>query len=337
MASVAGDAPLAAEASVSAREPAAFVTPACRNCETPAPGAFCPQCGQETAIALPTARQFLKEAAGRYVALDGRMWRTLAALLFHPGFLTRAYLAGQRRRYIRPARLFLVLSLLMFAVLRVVIEVPRLVTEEAAAPARGSRDRAAVEAPVAEPPASAAAKIEGPTISIPGLSLRIDDDANMAVEGSGVLVDELRRRLVRFNAMAPQDRSEQLFLGTMRYGPYAMFVLLPAFALLLKLLYTGRRKRHPERPRRYAEHLVYAAHNHAFFFLVVTLAALAPWAPIRWLLAAWAAVYGLWSMKAVYGGSWIGVLARAWLAGIAYLVLFAFVTAGLVLAAVIVR
>ena len=101
-------------------------TARCRNCGADAPGAFCPACGQETTLALPTARQFLKEAAGRYVAFDGRMWRTLAALLFRPGYLTREYLAGRRRRYIRPARLFLVLSLVLFFVIRIAIGVPQL-------------------------------------------------------------------------------------------------------------------------------------------------------------------------------------------------------------------
>src|SRR5437867_1893919 len=63
-------------------------------------------------------RAMLREAAGRYVALDGRMWRTLIGLFFRPGFLSREYFAGRRRRYIRPARLFLVLSIALFAVLR---------------------------------------------------------------------------------------------------------------------------------------------------------------------------------------------------------------------------
>ena len=60
------------------------------------------------ARALPTFAQFLREATGRYVAFDGKLWKTLFPLLFRPGFLTRAYLAGKRRRYIGPARLFLV-------------------------------------------------------------------------------------------------------------------------------------------------------------------------------------------------------------------------------------
>src|SRR5208282_4911284 len=59
----------------------------------------------------------LREAAGRYVAFDGRMWRTVVALVSRPGFLTREYFAGRRRRYIRPARLFLVLSIGLFALL----------------------------------------------------------------------------------------------------------------------------------------------------------------------------------------------------------------------------
>ena len=94
----------------------------CRNCGAEAPDRYCPACGQETALALPTAGVFLREAAGRYVALDGRFARTLFHLLFRPGFLTNEYFAGRRRRYIRPARLFLVLALALFAVLRVVTE-----------------------------------------------------------------------------------------------------------------------------------------------------------------------------------------------------------------------
>ena len=90
----------------------------CRNCGAPAPGEFCPACGQETKLRLPTLREFLREAAGRYVALDGRFWRTIGLLLFRPGRLTREYLAGRRRRYVRPARLYLFSTLVFFAVSR---------------------------------------------------------------------------------------------------------------------------------------------------------------------------------------------------------------------------
>src|SRR5690349_14813331 len=103
-----------------AREmPVAITPPAdtCRNCGAHATGHFCPNCGQETRVALPAFGAFMREAAGRYVAMDGRLWRTLAALVGRPGYLTQEYFAGRRKRYIRPARLFLVLYLLLFAVI----------------------------------------------------------------------------------------------------------------------------------------------------------------------------------------------------------------------------
>jgi hypothetical protein len=317
-------------------------TARCRNCGADAPGAFCPACGQETTLALPTARQFLKEAAGRYVAFDGRMWRTLAALLFRPGYLTREYLAGRRRRYIRPARLFLVMSVLLFAVLRFVIDVPTIAADDSlvrvdAVPVAGAPS-APAPAGAGKPPDAARARPSEALVVMPGLELRVDEAGNLTADGAqGRLGNELRRRLDRFNAMQRQDKIEHLLLGALRYGPYAMFVLLPAFALLLLLVYLGPRSRYPERPRRYAEHLVFAAHNHAFLALIIGASAIVAQGAVSALAAAWALAYFLRSMKAVYGGRWIGVLARAWLVAVAYVVLFAFVTVGLVFAAVMIR
>jgi len=116
-----------------------------------------------------------------------------------------------------------------------------------------------------------------------------------------------------------------------------MVVLLPVLALLLKLLYLGRRERHPLRPRRYAGHLVFAAHDLAFLFVVMIIAALVPSSAVRMALGAWVIAYGLWAMKVVYGGSWVGVLARAWFLGVSYVVLFALTTAALLVTAIVLR
>jgi len=89
----------------------------------------------------------LREAAGRYVALDGRMWRTLIGLFFRPGFLSREYFAGRRRRYIRPARLFLVLSIALFALLRFAGEPPVVLERELT---QAERDEIAADAAEAE-------------------------------------------------------------------------------------------------------------------------------------------------------------------------------------------
>jgi hypothetical protein len=254
----------------------------------------------------------LREAAGRYVALDGRMWRTLLPLLFRPGFLTREYLAGRRRRYIRPARLFLVLSIALFALLRLTGDTPFTgkITE---ADPDIARDISQQEE---------------------GFSVGPDGDLRLDV-GAGPWLDPLRRRIAQFNRIPKEERSQQIFAGMLRYGPYAAFVLLPLFALLLKILYAGRARTYPTRPRRYAAHLVYGAHSHAFIFLVGILWLVIPVHALRIALTVWVIAYLFWSMKAVYGGRWSGIVARALVASMLYMVFFGIVVAGLVVAAVL--
>jgi hypothetical protein len=323
----------------------------CRNCRAVATGNYCPDCGQETRVALPTAREFLREAAGRLVAIDGRLWRTMFALLVRPGFLTREYLSGRRRRYVRPARLFVLLSLLAFAVVGFVGS-PAFLADEiivtgdksgaaagksaAASPeaAEPSAARSATDADVASP-AHAKAKSGGRDNFI-----SLDDDLNLQIRINGndrQLPAELRKRYQRFKRMSKVDQAEHLYAGVLRYGPTMVVLMLPVFALLLKLAYLGRGKRYPGRPQCYAEHLVYSAHLHAFAALMVILLALLPfgWAPAA--IVVWCIYYVLRARNLVYGGRrWAGVL-RVLVVALAYSVVGAFGVAGLIIAAAMMR
>jgi hypothetical protein len=310
-------------------------TRACRNCNAAVTGEYCAACGQETQLKLPTARVFMREATGRYFSLDGRMWRTLAALLFRPGFLTREYFAGRRRRYIRPARLFLVLSLALFAALRFFASAPLLVDAGSDASADAPKDAKPSGEPVVK---FDAGEKGGDLLSLPGFTVHVDPQFNLDLrDATHPLAQELKQRFVHFNKLNRQEKSEQVFLGVVRYGPYAMFVLLPAFALLQTIVYAGRGRRYPDRPSRYAEHLVFAAHLHAFLFLACVLALSIPYTPLRIALGTWCLIYGFWATKKVYRGGWVGLFARSFVVGTAYLVLFGLVVIGLLLVAVLVR
>jgi hypothetical protein len=281
--------------------------PTCRNCGVPVDGAYCAACGQETALRLPTLREFLREAAGRYVALDGRFWRTMFALLARPGFLTREYLAGRRRRYIRPARLYLFATLIFFAVTRLLV---------------GPIDIFEVRADTPEE-----AKYLSPD---KGFNVQMGEDAFGSLE--------LQKRWNRFNNLRRSDKAEQLGEGMLRYAPYALFVLLPAFALLLKLVYLGRRRRYPRRPRLYGEHLVFAAYDHAFVFVAATIMLLLLGRTMALTIGGWVVgVYLLLSLRSVYGGPWVGLLLRAFVLFVSYIVLVGLATAGLVVAAILLR
>ena len=89
----------------------------CLNCGSVLPGEFCPDCGQRDQPIRQPAHVFIAESVSEYFGLDGRLWRSLGALLFKPGALTEAYLDGRRTRYLRPLRLYLSATVLFFFLL----------------------------------------------------------------------------------------------------------------------------------------------------------------------------------------------------------------------------
>src|SRR4030095_16100039 len=127
------------------------------------------------------------------------------------------------------------------------------------------------------------------------------DDA-FDVNIRGMEFPTIRKRLEHFNQLSSEQKEAQITDGIFRYGPYAMFVLLPAFALMLKLLYLGRGRRYPSRPRLYADHIVFAAHNHAFLFLAIVAANLLV-GVLRGAVIVWMLVYMVCSLHVVYGGA----------------------------------
>jgi len=306
-----------------AASPAAEVR-RCRNCGAPAAGRFCPECGQETALKLPTLREFLREAAGRYVALDGRFWRTIGLLVFRPGRLTREYLAGRRRRYVRPARLYLFSTLVFFAVSRFFVAPLNLeLGDDTTSDGAGKGPPAKVERQVA------------PAKEDDGLYL--DDHTRLRLPETMPGSSALKKRWQRFDSLSRDEKAYQLTDGMLRYGPYAMFVLLPVVTLVLQMLYVGRHRRYPQRPRLYGEHMVFAAHNHAFVFVAGTAALVSPFAWLRGIILTWIAVYLFWSLYRVYGGSRLGVAARGSILFLIYSILLGIATGGLAVVAVLLR
>ncbi|MET0442767.1 MAG: DUF3667 domain-containing protein [Casimicrobiaceae bacterium] len=296
--------------------------PHCRNCGARTAGDYCAVCGQETRVALPTARQFMREATGRLIAWDGRLWRTLYALAFRPGSLTKAYLAGRRRYYVRPARLFLAMALILFAVIRFEIGTT------------GTGDLLLFDAKestkAAEEPAVA------PKTS--GISIGVDENMKLTVGGpDSYLAVKLRERFDRFNRLTPTEKTERLVDGALRYGTYVIFLLLPVFAVLQMVSYIGRARSHPGRPKLYAEHLVYAAHLHTFWFLVLIAALVVPWQPVRIALGLWVVYYVGRAKRNVYGGPWWARLTRSLFVATAYGIAVVTGIAGLMLASILLR
>ncbi len=87
----------------------------CQNCGEAVMGAYCHACGQRHQSHIHPIRGLIAEVFSSVLNIDGRLVKT-AKMLVKPGRLTVAYLSGQRIRYISPFRLYLICSLLYFAV-----------------------------------------------------------------------------------------------------------------------------------------------------------------------------------------------------------------------------
>lgn len=140
------------------------------------------------------------------------------------------------------------------------------------------------------------------------------------------------------NVARIQKDPKLFFDAVMSAAPSTLFLLLPLFAVLLKLAYAFKR-------RLYMEHFIVALHSHAFLcfalLLVLVLNGLAgvtpsPWMhmPLTWMkvaLIAWMPVYLLLMQKRVYGQGWIMTGIKYSILGFVYLVLLALGTAGTML------
>jgi uncharacterized protein DUF3667 len=85
----------------------------CSTCGGELAGPFCHQCGEARSHDGDLAvRHLLHDAVHDLTHLDGKIWRTLKALLFQPGLLTKEYWEGRRGLWIRPFRLYLSIYIL---------------------------------------------------------------------------------------------------------------------------------------------------------------------------------------------------------------------------------
>lgn len=85
----------------------------CANCNAQLAGRYCHECGQ-TAHVHRSIGHMIEELLHGVLHFDSKAWRTLPALIIHPGKLTRDYIDGKRTRYVSPLFLFLFLNVVMF-------------------------------------------------------------------------------------------------------------------------------------------------------------------------------------------------------------------------------
>ncbi len=264
----------------------------CANCGALVLDPYCGRCGQRFEHEIHSVWHFTREATEDLTHADSRLWGTMQALLFKPGFLTREFLEGRRVRYLPPLRLYLVLSVVFFLIISIGHHNPRaisIVTDKQGTQAFAvvsPADTGDLAAKPGETPEQRADRVCKPDYDGPARSF----------------LDPFVRKLCRTSVL---DNGRTIFESLIHNLPRAMFIFLPALAVLMKLMYW-----HPR--RYYVEHLLFFVHIHAFAFALfgvyALLGRLLPTAIEHWLTAiVWLyfPYYLFVSMRRVYGQGWL--------------------------------
>ncbi|MEM7359943.1 MAG: DUF3667 domain-containing protein [Pseudomonadota bacterium] len=257
----------------------------CPNCEAPVSRQYCANCGQ---IQKDIRRFFLalvNEALEDIFSPNSRMWKTVYLLLFRPGLLTLEYLRGRRVSYVQPIRLYFITSIMFFVLLSIInffSDPPTLsTTPEPTAQVEQSeavgtdtdQDTAATSDEAAADNAAREGEAEFDE-AVADFNAELDETETeldlpfVGEETESQLKEKFRQQLKKIAELSKEGNSSEVVSVVLEITPPVIFLLLPLFALLLKIVYIFRGVY-------YSEHLVYAVHNHCFIFLLLTLYSLA--------------------------------------------------------------
>ncbi|WP_349318785.1 DUF3667 domain-containing protein [Chitinophaga sp. MM2321] len=261
----------------------------CLNCGTEVPERFCTHCGQENTIQHETFGHLLKHFTADILHYDSQFLSTLKYLLFRPGFLTKEYLAGRRVKYVNPIKLYVFISFVFFLgffafYANDVVELntgqdetesaaekPLFKTKVLNDSLRLIATPEAAKKAVANDSSEAARKLSGLSDDIGRYkSVAAYDSAQLKLPPANRATGSekfLTRRMIELEQKYRGDKQKALVEMFRHNLPKLMFLLLPLFALFVKMIYDKKRWL-------YVDHAIFAIHIHAFAFILLLLGAI---------------------------------------------------------------
>lgn len=315
----------------------------CGNCETPLQGTYCHSCGQLAEDFHKNIWHLFTEVLESFFHWDGRLFRTMPALVYKPGELTRNFINGKRAYQVPPFRMFLVVLVVVFLVGHYTtpkMTEPPVITDRSEAQAQARREIEA-DATMSEADRKAAlAAVDGRWAEF-GQAVSqsaVEANAKRSADGAVVIGPDGKRRTqvgdlnlsldpkadsklqawFDGRARAIQEDPERFFLILETWAHRVAVLALPVSALILSLLFVFNRRFFVY------DHLIFSMHSLSFQLILLTtilvLQAIA--GPGAWWLVLLAPVHLFMHMRGTYATSVFGTLLRMFILFI--LTVFAF-------------
>ena len=231
----------------------------CINCnkELNLSDKFCPECGQSTNNKL-NLNVLFADLIGNYLSFDARFFKTIIPLLFKPGYVAKAFINGKRKTYLHPGKIYLFISVLFFFLFSLSTrsfnsEINKNLYEEVFNDINVIHTDSTQDSTLITP-----INTLSDTTIIDTSASRItslQQQQTKLLESDNVFLQQLGKII--------ETKGQNIFNVFFNLISIAIFLLVPIYALFLKLLFY--------KSYSFTQHLVFSLYLFSFGFLVSTL------------------------------------------------------------------
>lgn len=264
----------------------------CLNCRFVVKGRFCQRCGQENVEPKESVWHLVSHFFQDITHFDGKFFSTVKYLFKKPGFLSREYMIGRRASYVNPVRLYVFTSAFFFLIFFSFIKIDKkTIVNDARMNGKTFAETELLDSLAfdaytkninegddngAKPMTRAAFKHYFDSSVVKGKVHFTNTDYKTKAEYDSVLRSGkkkhnwFQRQLIykeielneKYNNEGGNIFKE--YVNILFHSlPQMFFILLPLFALILKLLYIRRKDYY------YVNHAIFSIHFYIFWFIVM--------------------------------------------------------------------
>ncbi|MDR0542300.1 MAG: DUF3667 domain-containing protein [Dysgonamonadaceae bacterium] len=213
----------------------------CQNCGRFVAERFCPQCGQENVETHRRFHSLFIHFFEDFIHYDSQFWRTIKDL-FLPAKLTQAYLAGKRKTYVPPVKLYIFISFLVFFISFILPDMDK--TDSKDKPSKSGKP------------------------SVKMIEIEIN---NQTEEDTGKnFIEKLAHELAGDLNDQERNRKEEIKEALIHHFPKAIFLYMPVFSFWLWVF-------HSKKKWFYFDHGIYTLHYFSFVLLTILCYILVNW------------------------------------------------------------
>jgi len=303
----------------------------CLNCNYPLVGQYCGHCGQKAFLHKDSFGHMALHFIGDYFHYDSKFWLTIKTLLLKPGMATIEFIHGKRVKYLNPIQLYIFVTTIFFLT---VFSLANSQSDDAELN-KIERDRILTEVTDSlnndtniELGFSNTAK--GSKIGLgdwtPNEKSLFEYDSVQNTLPKNQQDGFIKKKVIRksFKLAINQNFSEEIGKFYIKNIPKIFFILLPFFALLLKLIFFRKRTYF------YVDHIIFSIHYHSFgfivgllFFIVGMIPYVDDYSGLLWFIYLLIlSIYLSVSLKQVYQSPWWKIILKQLILFIGYFIGF---------------